>query len=159
SLFLDWIITFTGWHEYLRPINSDLNTTFWLSLSIIVLSHFISIFHRGIPKYLKWYFFNWSGHGAFEKSVNVFVWWLHLIWEVVKILSLSLRLFWNIFAWVVLIWMIAFLTGQFNVLGLHVWELFVLPFWIFELFVALIQAVVFFVLSSIYFKQAIEDHH
>ncbi|HBA44727.1 TPA: hypothetical protein DEG21_00050 [Patescibacteria group bacterium] len=37
--------------------------------------------------------------------------------------------------------------------------MFLLPFWIFELFVALIQAVVFFVLSSIYFKQAIEDHH
>jgi len=159
SLFLDWIITFTGWHEYLRPINSDLNTTFGLSLTIIVLSHFVAVFHRWIPKYLKWYFFNYSGHGVFEKSVNVFVGWLHLIWEIVKILSLSLRLFWNIFAGVVLIWMIAFLTGQINVLGLHVWEIFLLPFWIFELFVALIQAVVFFVLSSIYFKQAIEDHH
>jgi F0F1-type ATP synthase membrane subunit a len=46
-----------------------------------------------------------------------------------------------------------------SVAWVGVWEVFVLPFWFFELFVALIQAAVFFVLSSIYFKQATEHEH
>lgn len=163
SLFLDWILLFAGekleLHSYLRPINSDPNTTFALSLSIIVISHFVAVFKRWLPAYLKWYIFNYSGHDLFEKIINVFLWWLHFIWEIVKTLSLSLRLFGNIFAWVVLISMLAFLGWMISLFWLKIWEIFVLPFWFFELFVALIQAVVFFVLSSIYFKQAIEEHH
>lgn len=163
SLFLDWILLFAGHklglHEYLRPINSDPNTTFALSLSIIVISHFVAVFKRWLPQYLKWYIFNFSGHDLFEKFINVFLGWLHLIWEIVKTLSLSLRLFGNIFAWVVLISMLAFLGWMIQIFWLRIWEIFVLPFWFFELFVALIQSVVFFVLASIYFKQAIEEHH
>lgn len=163
SLFLDWILLF-AWedlklHSYLRPINSDPNTTFALSLSIIVISHFVAVFKKWIPEYLRWYFFNFSWNWIFEKCVNVFVGWLHMIWEIVKTLSLSLRLFWNIFAWVVLIWMLAFLWWMVSIYWLRIWEIFVLPFWFFELFVALIQSVVFFVLSSIYFKGAIDEHH
>lgn len=163
SLFLDWILLFASpnlWlHEYLRPINSDPNTTFALSLSIIVISHFIAVYKKWLPQYLRWYIFNFSGHDLMEKFVNVFVGWLHFIGEIVKTLSLSLRLFGNIFAWVVLIWMLAYLWWMVHIYWLKIWELFVLPFWFFELFVALIQAVVFFVLASIYFKWAIEEHH
>lgn len=163
SLFLDWMILVANpelWlYKYLRPINSDPNTTFALSLSIIVISHFVAVFKKWIPQYLKWYIFNFSGHDLFEKFINVFLGWLHFIWEIVKALSLSLRLFWNIFAWVVLISMLAFLGWMVHIYGLKIWEIFVLPFWFFELFVALIQAVVFFVLASIYFKQALEEHH
>lgn len=163
SLFLDWILLFAGkWlklHSYLRPINSDLNTTFVLSILIIVISHFVAIYTRWLPKYLKWYLFNFQWDNTFEKSVNVFVWWLHLIWEFSKTLSLSLRLFGNIFAWVVLIAMLAYLGWMISIMHLRVWEIFVLPFWFLELFVAFVQSVVFFVLSSIYFKGAIEEHH
>ncbi len=159
SLFLDWIVTFIPLHEYLRPINSDLNTTLWLALTIIIISHGVSIYHKWIPHYLKWYIFNFSWNNVFEKCINVFVWWLHLIWEIVKIFSLSIRLFWNIFAGIVLIWMMVFLTWQLNIIWLRIWEIFVLPFWLFELFVACIQAIVFYILSSIYFKQALEDGH
>jgi len=163
SLFLDWILLFAGerlgLHEYLRPINSDLNTTFALSVSIIVISHFVAVWTKWIPKYLKWYFFNFQWDNTFEKAVNVFVGWLHLIWEISKTLSLSLRLFGNIFAWVVLIAMLAYLGWMISILHLRVGEIFVLPFWFLELFVALVQSIVFFVLSSIYFKGAIEEHH
>lgn len=163
SLFLDWILLF-AWeklnlHQYLRPINSDPNTTFALSVIIIVVSHFVAVFKKWIPKYIKGYAFNFVWDWFFEKIINVFVGWLHFIWEIVKTLSLSLRLFWNIFAWVVLIAMLAYLWGMISLFWVRIWELFVLPFWFFELFVALIQAVVFFVLASIYFKQAIEEYH
>lgn len=163
SLFLDWMLLFVNeerwWHEYLRPINSDPNTTFALSLSIIVISHFVAVYKKWLPKYLKWYMFNFEWHDILEKCVNVFVGWLHFIWEIVKTLSLSLRLFGNIFAWVVLISMLAFLGWMISIGWLRLWEFMVLPFWFFELFVALIQAVVFFVLSSMYFRWAIEEHH
>ncbi|EKE29957.1 MAG: hypothetical protein ACD_2C00073G0045 [uncultured bacterium (gcode 4)] len=163
SLFLDWILLFASphlWlHEYLRPINSDPNTTFALSLSIIIISHFVAVFKRWLPKYIKWYLFNFTGENLMEKCVYVFVWWLHAIWEIVKALSLSLRLFWNIFAWAVLISMLAFLGWMLHIFWIRLGELIVLPFWFFELFVALIQAVVFFILASMYFRWAIEEHH
>lgn len=163
SLFLDWILLFAWeWlklHTYLRPINSDLNTTFVLSILVIVISHFVAINSKWFSKYVKWYLFNFHWDNTFEKAVNVFVWWLHLIWEFSKTLSLSLRLFGNIFAWVVLIAMLAYLGWMISIMHLRVWEIFVLPFWFLELFVAFVQSVVFFVLASIYFKWAIEEHH
>ena len=55
--------------------------------------------------------------------------------------------------------MIAYLGSFIQFMNLNIGEFFVVPFWFFELFVALIQAVVFFVLSSMYFRAAIEDHH
>lgn len=163
SLCLDWIIIISGkdlkLYSYLRPINSDLNTTAWLAISIVVISQCVSIYHKWFFKHFKWFLFNFSGHGLFEKCVNVFVGWLHAISELIKVLSLSLRLFGNIFAGVVLIGIITFLTGKLAILGLNLWEIFVLPFWLFELFVAFVQAVIFFVLSSIYFQQALEENH
>lgn len=163
SLFLDWILLIANpelkLHSYLRPINSDLNTTFWLSLSIIMISHFVAIYKKWLPKYMKSYIFNFSGHNFIEKVVNVFLGWLHFIWEFVKTFSLSLRLFGNIFAWAVLISMLAFLGWMIHIYWIKIWELFVLPFWFFELFVAFVQATVFFILSSIYLTQAVEEHH
>lgn len=161
-LILDWI-ALVAWkdlhaHTYLRPMNADPNTTFALSIIIVLVSHMVMIKTRWVFGYLKWYIFNFSWKG-FEKLVNVFLGWLHLISEFVKALSLSLRLFWNIFAWIVLITIIAFLWQMISLIWINLWELFVLPFWFFELFVAFIQALVFFTLSSIYFQQAIEEHH
>jgi F-type H+-transporting ATPase subunit a len=161
-LFLDWILLIASPNlhltEYLRPINSDPNTTFAMSISIVLITHIVMVKSRGTFGYLKGYIFNFSGKW-FEKLVNVFLWWLHLVSEFVKALSLSLRLFGNILAWVILIGILAFLWWMINIAWIGVWEVFVLPFWFFELFVALIQAAVFFVLSSIYFKQAIEHEH
>ena len=99
SLFLDWILTFSppSWHYYLRPINSDLSTTFSLSVVVILVSHGIMLRHRGIFGYLKHFFFHFSGNNIIEKIVNVPVGWIHAIGEVVRTLALSLRLFGNIF--------------------------------------------------------------
>ena len=161
-LLVDWVLLVANpdlhLSNYLRPMNADPNTTFALSLSVVLASHIVMVNTRWIFSYIKWYLFNFSGKW-FEKFVNVFLGWLHLISEFVKALSLSLRLFWNIFAWIVLISIIAFLWGMIQLFWMWIWEILVLPFWFFELFVAWIQALVFFTLASVYFNQAIEEHH
>lgn len=163
GLFIDWVLLVVNpdlhLSNYIRPMNSDPNTTFALSISVVLASHLVMMNTKWIWKYIKDYAFNFHWHWIIEKFVNVFLGWLHLISEWVKVLSLSLRLFWNMFAWIILIWIIAFLGWLVQVFGVGLWEIFVLPFWCFELFVAWIQALVFFVLASIYFKQATELEH
>jgi F-type H+-transporting ATPase subunit a len=162
GLLLDWILLITNpdlhLANYLRPVNSDPNTTFAMSVSVVLLSHIVMIKTKWFWHYLKGYLFDFRWKW-FEKIINLFVGWLHLISEFVKMLSLSLRLFGNIFAWIILISIMAFLWGMISIWGLWIWEFFVLPFWCFELFVAFIQAVVFFILPSVYFKQATELEH
>jgi len=162
SLVLDWINIVSAPNtttEYFRPINSDLNTTLVLAITVVLISQVLAISSRWPISYLKWYLFNFTWKGIWDKLVNVFVWWLHLISEFSKVLSLSLRLFWNIFAWIVLISVMSFLTWALIIFWINIWEIAVLPFWLFELFVALIQAVVFLVLTSVYFKESRSVEH
>ena len=84
---------------------------------------------------------------------------MHLIGEITRLLSLSLRLFGNIFAGVVLISVMAFVGGKLSLFGVSFGHIFVLPFWLFEIFVAIIQALVFGVLMIFYFKEAREVSH
>jgi len=45
SLSLDWLLAFSPetWHNYLRPINSDINTTLGMAVLMILISHIIMI--------------------------------------------------------------------------------------------------------------------
>ncbi len=145
--------------EYLRPINSDLNTTLVLWVWAILYSIFISFKYNWVWNTLKWYLFNFTWKTISEKIVNVFVWWLHLIWLPASATSLSLRLFGNIFAWMVLISVIWYLGYLMSENFMEVWRLLTIPFWFFELFVAFVQAAVFAWLMIAYFKQSMEEHH
>ena len=77
-----------------------------------------------------------------------------------KVLSLALRLFGNMFAGIVLLGVIAFLTSKLSIFSLEIGQLAVIPFWLFELFVAAVQAIVFFVLMLAYMGDAksLHDH-
>jgi F-type H+-transporting ATPase subunit a len=78
-----------------------------------------------------------------------------MVGEVAKILSLSLRLFGNILAWMVLLGLIVSATTAFIKVPL------LLPLIVvfFELFVGFLQAFVFSMLVLVYFKMAWEAHH
>jgi F-type H+-transporting ATPase subunit a len=69
---------------------SDLNTTLGLALVSLVATHFMSIRTTGIKDYLGRYFS--------LNPLNLYIGILELIGEVTKIVSLSFRLFGNIFA-------------------------------------------------------------
>jgi F-type H+-transporting ATPase subunit a len=93
-----------------------------------------------------------------EKCINVFVGWLHAIGLIATLGSLSLRLFGNIFAGIVLIGVISYLMATATGSVFEIGRLAVIPFWFFEVFVALIQAIVFAFLMIAYFKGAAEKH-
>lgn len=145
--------------QYVRPMNSDLNTTLVLWLITVVTFLGIAIKSSGFGGTAKWYLFNFSGHNLTEKCINVFVGWLHLVSVPSTVASLSLRLFGNIFAWVILIWVITYLWVLMSTSLFEVGRLISIPFWFFEVFVAFIQAAVFYMLMISYFNQSKESHH
>ena len=114
SLALDWLLAFSPetWHEYLRPINSDINTTLGMAVLMILISHIIMVRFRGFFGYILHYLFNFNGHGIVDKVINVVVGWLHIIGEVVRVMALSLRLFGNIFAGAVLLGVMLWITAK-----------------------------------------------
>lgn len=145
--------------KYLRPMHSDLNTTLVLSLITVVLMLSIQVSSHGTVSATKSYFFNFTGNNIGEKCINVFVGWLHFLGLFATTASLSLRLFGNIFAGIVLIGVISYLMASATSFFFEIGRLIAIPFWFFEVFVALIQAIVFAFLMIAYFKGAAEEHH
>lgn len=127
-----------GAHEavpLLRTATSDLNLTLALAVISVVATHVLSLKFIGIINYLKRFF-----------SLNpifLFVGILELVGEATKLVSLSFRLFGNIFAGEVLIGTISTLLSYSAFLG-------PLPFIGLEIIVALIQALVFSMLTMVF---------
>jgi len=160
GLVIDWLWASINHNilEYLRPMHSDLNTT--VAMAAMVVVTFLAVWYKThwTIGYSKSYLFNWKWNNVWEKCINVFVGWLHFIWIGSTIASLSLRLFGNIFAWIVLIWVIAYLWDLMTHNLLDFGRLLTIPFWFFELFVAIVQALVFALLALSYIWQAKEEH-
>lgn len=119
---------------------ADASVTLALSLSIILLTHILSIQYKGAKSYLKHYFEPYP------------IWLpLNIIEEISKFLTLGMRLYGNIFAGEVLIGVILML-GVAGVIPLVIWQGF-------SIFVGSIQAYVFTILSMVYISQKISHEH
>ena len=115
-----------------RSVNSDLNVTLALALISVGITHYYSVTSLGIINYLKRYFsFN---------PVNLFVGLLEIVAEITKILSLSFRLFGNIFA------------GETLLVTISALFAFVLPlpFMFLEIIVGFVQAAIFMMLTLVF---------
>ncbi|MDP3725413.1 MAG: F0F1 ATP synthase subunit A [Nanoarchaeota archaeon] len=123
-----------------RPASADLNMTIALALVSVIVTQIIGFKTLGIG-YLK-KFFN------FTNPINFFVGILELISEFAKIISFSFRLFGNIFAGEVLLAVILMLVPYFVPL----------PFYGLEIFVSIIQAFVFAMLTLVFIKLAMTSH-
>jgi F-type H+-transporting ATPase subunit a len=127
----------------LRGASADLNTTLALALISVFMIQVFSIQSLG-----------WRGFiGRFIKLKNpimFFVGILELIAELAKIISFSFRLFGNIFAGEVLLIVMFSLT----------YGIAVQPFLFLEIFVGLIQALIFSMLTLFFIKIAVtaEEH-
>ncbi|MCL5025046.1 MAG: F0F1 ATP synthase subunit A [Chloroflexi bacterium] len=128
-----------------RSADTDLNTTLGLAIVSVLATQYYGFRFLGLS-YLKRYL-NFSGHGAM-RGVNVFVGLLEIVSELAKFISLSFRLFGNIFAGEVLLGVISFLITFVAVL----------PFFALEIFVGLLQAYVFAVLTLIFTVIAAAEH-
>jgi F0F1-type ATP synthase membrane subunit a len=100
---------------------------------------------------------NFRGNTLPEKCINFFIGWLHFFGEVIRIGSLSLRLFLNIFVGVILIGVAAHIGGLLP--GYGIGQFLTLPFWFFELLVAFLQAYIFMTLSGLYLKESHQEAH
>lgn len=124
----------------LRSANSDINLTLALALISVIVTHYFSITTLGIIEYLKRYFS--------LNPVLLFVGFLEIIAEITKVLSLSFRLFGNIFAGEALLVTISGLFAFFVPL----------PFMMLELLVGFVQATVFMMLTLVFMIILTEKH-
>jgi F-type H+-transporting ATPase subunit a len=134
-LIANWIAVFpTGHHpEYVPPPASDVNLTYALALLVIVWMHVTGVRKRGFRGYYR--------HLAQP------YWWLfpiNLIEEIARPITLALRLFGNIFSGVILVSLIALFPAYILWAPNAVWKLF-------DLFIAVIQAFIFALLTILYF--------
>jgi len=124
------------------PPTASINTTAACAIPVFLFTHFIGIKYHGI-KYIKHFL------GP--------VWWLipiilpiELIGHMARILSLSFRLFGNITGHELVLAILFMLAGAFFA---------PLPIMAMGIFVAFVQAFVFFLLSIMYFAGAMEEAH
>lgn len=125
---------------YLRAGTADLNMTIALALVSQVMAQVFGFSQVGFG-YLK-KFFN------FSNPIMTFVGLLELMGEFTKIISYAFRLFGNVFAGEVLLIVITYLTKV----------VVPAPFYGLELFVGMIQALVFAMLSLVFFNTATISH-
>jgi len=125
-----------------RGGNADLNTTLALAIIAVISVQVFGVAAIGTFKYAK-KFINFNG------PINFFVGILELISEFSKMISFSFRLFGNIFAGEVLLMVIGFIAPFIAPI----------PFFLLELFVGMIQALVFMMLTLVFIKGAIQEAH
>ncbi len=149
-LVANWIsvlpVQYTDAHgvttELLKPPASDINFVLALALFVFVCYHAAGFWRRGVLGYpVKLV----KGHVALLAPIN-------LVEEIAKPISLSLRLFGNIFAGGIMVSLIALFPPWIMWAPNAIWKAF-------DLFVGLIQAFIFALLTVLYFGQAMESAH
>jgi len=144
---------------FLRSGTADINTTIALAIMAVLSANIFGIFSIGIWKTFNKYV-NLKALGSIFTQVRknptvlvvapvtFFVGILELVGEVAKIASLSFRLFGNIFAGEVLLMAMSAILPY----------LLPVPFLFLEIFVGMIQALIFSILVLVYFTIAATDH-
>jgi F-type H+-transporting ATPase subunit a len=132
---------------YLRTVPStDLNSTFGLSISVLLLLYYYSIKVKG-PIHFSMEILT----HPFGKWLMPFNLLLRIVEDLAKPISLGLRLFGNLYAGELIFILIALLPW---------WLQFVLgwPWAVFHILVITLQAFIFMVLTIVYLSMAHEDH-
>ena len=125
----------------LRGATSDINVTLALAIISVVATHMLSIQLTGFNDYISRFLsFN---------PVNLYVGLLELVAEFTKVISLSFRLFGNIYAGEVALHTISNLAAF----------LAPLPFLLLESIVSIVQALVFSILTLVFMSVLTTPHH
>jgi F-type H+-transporting ATPase subunit a len=141
-----------GLIPYVRVLSTDLNFTVALALIAVVMVQVAGFKANGFGYLTKFFntktFFSKPIFGLIDFAVGL----LELVSEFSKVLSFAFRLFGNIFAGSVLLFVIGTLLGSG---GLGVFQV---GFLLLEFFVGLIQAIVFGMLTMTFMAQATQGH-
>ncbi len=129
----------------LRSMNSDVNMTLVFAVVSVIFTQLVGFVTLGIlPHMGKYIVMPWKK----PYGIGTFVGLLELIGEVAKVISFAFRLFGNIFAGEVLLVVISSLVPY----------LVPVPFMGLELFVGVIQALVFAMLTAVFISMAMTAH-
>ena len=158
-LIANWIDFFPLPHP-LAPANTDLNQTLAMGLVVFLVSQAYAIRVQGLGGYLH----HLTRPFNLPIPVRIGFTFLNIIEELVKPVTLSLRLMGNIFGGVVMLWVLTVLLTAIplpaipyglSVLLVVAWKLFDV------FFVGTLQAFIFFLLTIIYFgmaREGAEEH-
>jgi len=157
-LVANWL-DFFPLQQPVEPANADLNLPLAMGLIVFILSQAYAIGVRGLGGYLR----HFTKPEEMNMVVRILFLPLNLIEELVKPITLALRLFGNIFAGVVMVYLLGSLfeawfgasalttaLSPLAIIGMTIWKLFDV------LFIGSIQAFIFMLLTIIYFGQARE---
>ncbi len=151
-LFCNWVglVPFVGRVDFLRAPSSDVNITIGLALISFLIFHIEGFRHLGVGGYLGKFFPVYEfRHGIGAGIIAMFVGLIELMLEFVKPVTLSMRLFGNIYGGEVALGVITSLTIAIIPIGLIA----------LELMLNAIQALIFSVLTLMFIVLAIESHH
>ncbi len=140
-----------GLIPFFRGISVDLNFTFSLALIAVVFIQVIGFQSQGFGYLSKFFNTRRMFTVPFFGAMDFLVGLLELISELSKILSFAFRLFGNMFAGVVLMAVVSALLGKITIIPSMLM--------MFELFVGVIQAFVFGMLTMVFMAQATVGHH
>lgn len=136
-LVCNWIGLVPG----LTSPTNNINTTMGLALMVVGLAQILAIMHKGLKAYIKHFF---------QPFIPFVI--INIIEEVSKPITLAFRLFGNIVAGEILIVILGILVPMWipipNILWLG-----------FSVFVGLVQAFIFTMLSMSYLASSLQDHH
>lgn len=134
-LIANWLAVIPTGHdpEYMPPPASDVNLTYALALLVIIWMHVAGVSRKGFKGY----------YGHLTKP-HWLMFPINLIEEIAKPITLALRLFGNIFSGVIMVSLIGLFPAFILWAPNAVWKLF-------DLFIGLIQAFIFALLTVLYF--------
>jgi F-type H+-transporting ATPase subunit a len=135
---------------FVRVVSTDLNFTVALALIAVIAVQVIGIRAQGMGYFTKF----WNVKTFFKKPIFGVIDWgvglLELVSEISKVLSFAFRLFGNIFAGSVLLFVMGSLLGSIVIMPSM--------FYMLEFFVGAIQAIVFGLLTMTFMAQATQGH-
>jgi F-type H+-transporting ATPase subunit a len=149
-------ITYGGEH-LLRPANTDLNLTLAMAVVAVLASHIFGFITVGVFTHLNKFIqigtlvksLRKGPIAIFTAIVEILVGIIETVGELAKVLSLSLRLFGNVFAGEVLMVVISSIVAT----------LVPTPFMLLEILVGIIQATVFSMLTLVYLTMHTSEPH
>ncbi len=163
---LPWAAQSVGVH-YLRVVpTADLNTTLGMGFGVFMLIHYFGIKHKGVGLFVKEAFtapFHASGPvgTVLLAPANLL---LRLIEEMVRPISLGLRLFGNMYAGELIFILIAVMTLGSSLNALSTYAMMPVQFFAgfvwtaFHVLVITLQAFIFMMLTVVYLSMASEKH-
>ncbi len=136
-LIANWLGLVPG---FTSPTN-DINTTLGLALMVVALVQILGMIHKGPVAYIKHFF---------QPFIPFVI--INIIEELSKPITLAFRLFGNILAGEILIIILGILVPMWIPIPNIIWLGF-------SVFVGVVQAFIFTMLSMSYLANSLDDHH